>query len=379
MKKFIKKIMPGALALALTAGITCSPALMTEAQAADDITIFVNGNQLASDVAPILENNRTLLPFRACAEALGAEVTWVRENQSVLMTKGDVTVTLYIGTNKASVNGEPKVLDVKSQLKNNRTLVPLRFVGESLNCKIEWVPARNAVEIITEENTNGADYVNPLTEEEITAYRGQLINAINNARTAKNIGTVLLSEEYSALAQAQSLDMAAWGYLGSNSRRNGSLNARAAALNLYAPSENVAKISLSRDGGINAAVNTWRSNYLTNAVLLQPTAAYVGVGVAADMNDPDTIYVTLEVPAATGYFTSKPAVADEQGKVTLAGYCSRPTADITLYKMSGSHTYESSQVYTAECTEGKFTLELNDLQSGSYLAKLSNDTVAFSK
>ena len=66
--------MPGALALALTAGITCSPALMTEAQAADDITIFVNGNQLASDVAPILENNRTLLPFRACAEALGAEV-----------------------------------------------------------------------------------------------------------------------------------------------------------------------------------------------------------------------------------------------------------------------------------------------------------------
>lgn len=379
LKKFTKKIIMCAFALALAINMAAAPILTSQALAAGDIAIFVNGSQLVSDVAPILENNRTLLPFRACAEALGADVTWVKENQSVIMTKGDTTVTLYIGTNKASVNGEMKVLDVKSQLKNNRTLVPLRFAGEALNCKIDWVPARNAVEITTEENANGAEYVNPLTEEEINTYRSQLLAAVNNIRVSKNIGSAALSDEYSAMAQAHSLDMAAWGYLGTTSSRNGSTADRAAAMQLYTPGENVARISLSSDGNITAAVNTWRSSYLTNAVLLQPSAAYVGIGIAADMNNPDNLYVTLEVPAATGYFTSKPAAVDEQGTVILAGYCSRAVASITVYKMTGSHTYESAETYNAECADGKFSLELTDLQSGSYLAKLSNDTVAFSK
>lgn len=348
-----------------------------QALAAGDIDILVNGHKLSSDVAPFLENNRTLLPFRACAEALGAEVQWVRENNSVVMTKDSATVRLYIGTNKASINGEAKVLDVKSQVKNNRTLVPLRFVGEALSCNVEWVAAENAVKITTGQNGEVIDYTNPLTEEAISAYRAEILNSINDYRIAKGIGSVALSGEYTLMSQAQSEDMAAYDYLGSDSPRNGSLEARAANAGLYLPSENAAKINLSIDGSISEAVNAWKGSYLTNAVLLQPTAGYVGIGVAASADDPNVVYVTLDVAATKGYFTSKPAVTDEAGNISLTGYAALNSVSVTLYKLTSDLEYESKEVYPAQTADGKFSLVINDLSSGRYMAKVSNDTFVF--
>ena len=176
----------------LTLGLMLSAFPLNDALAANEIKIFVNGNQLASDVAPIIENSRTLLPFRACAEALGADVEWIKSENSVIMTKDGTTVKLYIGTDKASINNQQYVLDVKSQLKNNRTLVPLRFVGEALECKVEWISATRSVEITTKQPTEPVEYNNPLTAEEIQWYQSQLLAAVNGVRTAKGIGTLSL-------------------------------------------------------------------------------------------------------------------------------------------------------------------------------------------
>ena len=67
------------------------------------ITVVVNGKVLETDVAPKLVNNRTMLPMRAIFESLGAKVTWVDTDQLIFATKDDCLVVLSIGYDKMSV------------------------------------------------------------------------------------------------------------------------------------------------------------------------------------------------------------------------------------------------------------------------------------
>ena len=359
--------------------IMAAPALTEDATAAPNIPvkIFVDGNQLSSDVDPLIENGRTLLPFRACAEALGADVDWVKENNSVIMTKDDVTVVLFIGTNQATINGEPKVLDVKSQIKNYRTLVPLRFVGEALNCQVEWISATKTVEITTMEDVV-VEYTNPLSQGEINSYKSDLLKLINEYRATKGVGNLVLSAEYSVMAQSHAEDMAAYNYIGSTSKRNGSLADRAANLNLYKPSEGLAVFSLEKGENIYNVMNSFKLDYVTNAVLLQPTAGYSGIGIAASA-DGSKIYVVLEVPATFGYFDTKPTTTDRNGKIILTGYANRNPVDVTIYKMSGNLTYEMYDVFSVTVKNGEFSYGIKNLPEGSYLAKIGNDSFTFTK
>lgn len=60
----------------------------------------------------LMKNNRILVPYRAIAKKLGAAVEWDAVNQIVIMTDGENTVMLKIGSATALVNGEPVELDV---------------------------------------------------------------------------------------------------------------------------------------------------------------------------------------------------------------------------------------------------------------------------
>lgn len=113
-----------------------------------DIPIFVNGKMLRTDTAPFFQNNRTLVPFRAIFEAIGADVEWNASNPShVAASKDSTNISLNIGDNIMNVNGRNVTLDVVAQVKNNRTFVPLRAVSEALNCQVDWDGANRAIYI----------------------------------------------------------------------------------------------------------------------------------------------------------------------------------------------------------------------------------------
>ena len=355
-------------------GLSSQRALAAE----EEITIFLDGNRLSSDVAPVLQNGRALLPFRVCAEALGADVEWVAESKTVNMVRGDTNITLRIGSDQASVNGVIYQLDVSAQIKNGRTLVPLRFVGEALSCQVDWIPDTYSVEITTEQ-TGGEDYSNPLSAEDLERYQAEILDSINAYREYKGIGALRLSEEYSSLARQLSEDMAAYQYLGSVSQRLGSLSVRAANAGLYQPSENVAKLDLAEDGSTVAAVEAWKTDYLTNAVLLQPSAAYLGIGVAAAADNPNVLYLTVEVPATKAYFTEKPTEADSRGSVTFTGYASGETVSIQLYRLTSEMRYEEVETYQTAVSDGRFAISARYLSVGEYMAKVSNDTFSFTR
>lgn len=98
----------------------------------------VFGDPVVNDVAPILRNDRAMLPIRFVVEALGGTVTWNEAQQSVTCVKGDNTITIYIGHPFALVNGNPVELDSPAFIENDRTYLPIRFIAENLDAAVTW-------------------------------------------------------------------------------------------------------------------------------------------------------------------------------------------------------------------------------------------------
>ena len=114
-----------------------------------EITVILDGSYIIfADQKPVIKDDRTLIPLRAIFEALGATVDWDDETKTVVSEKGDVEISLTIGSDQLYVNGKAKTIDVPAQIINDRTMVPLRAVAESFGCKVDWVGETKTV-IIT--------------------------------------------------------------------------------------------------------------------------------------------------------------------------------------------------------------------------------------
>ncbi len=108
-------------------------------------TVF--GEEASNDVAPIIRNDRTMLPARFVAEALGADVSWDADEKKVTITRDDLTIILYIDSDKAYINEEEVILDSPAFIENDRTYTPLRFIAEALGAKVDWVEESQQVVI----------------------------------------------------------------------------------------------------------------------------------------------------------------------------------------------------------------------------------------
>lgn len=85
---------------------------------AADIPIKVQGNTIASDVKPEMKNNRTMVPLRLISEHLGAKVNW--SGSEVTLSKNDMRITLKLKSKTAVKNGKTEILDAAPYIKNNR-------------------------------------------------------------------------------------------------------------------------------------------------------------------------------------------------------------------------------------------------------------------
>ncbi len=97
------------------------------------------GKTVTNDVAPIIENNRTMLPVRFVAESLGATVEWVNEARYIRITGRDGNIIdMRVDETGTFANGCFHELDVAPFVRNNRTYTPVRFVAESLGTTVLW-------------------------------------------------------------------------------------------------------------------------------------------------------------------------------------------------------------------------------------------------
>ena len=100
----------------------------------------------------IPEWSRTVVPIRAIVEALGGTISWNGTERKVTINFNDTTIELWIDSPKAKVNGIWKWIDnnnhdVRPVIRNDRTMLPLRFVAESLGCEVDWYPETKAITI----------------------------------------------------------------------------------------------------------------------------------------------------------------------------------------------------------------------------------------
>lgn len=139
----MKKLTAFLLAVALVPVSAFSPAA---ASAATAIKVEYNQKSIVfPDQKPILQNNRTLVPIRPIAESLGFDVDWNEETRTVLIKKGDDQVRLVVSQKIARKNGETVQLDVPAQIVNQRTMVPVRFIAEALEYEVNWDQQAQAV------------------------------------------------------------------------------------------------------------------------------------------------------------------------------------------------------------------------------------------
>ncbi len=114
----------------------------------------VNGQSFDLDASPMILESRMLLPVRYVAEPLGAVTDWNQAEQKVTVTLNNTRIELWIGKSTAKINGadvsiDPDNPNVKPVIvPPGRTMLPLRFVGEALGCKVEW-NGQNSQAIIT--------------------------------------------------------------------------------------------------------------------------------------------------------------------------------------------------------------------------------------
>jgi hypothetical protein len=106
---------------------------------------YAGGVAKVMDVAPYIKNDRTYVPMRYMGETLGAEVVWDDAARTVTLTKDDTTVVFTIGSTTYTVNGEAKTADVAPEIANDRTMLPARFVAEAFGATVGWDAATQTV------------------------------------------------------------------------------------------------------------------------------------------------------------------------------------------------------------------------------------------
>lgn len=88
------------------------------------------------DVCPVSENGRTLVPVRFISESLGAKVDWDKKTSTVIINYKNKKITMVMGKKVLSANGKEFPLEVSAKEINNRTFVPFRAIAEAFGKKV---------------------------------------------------------------------------------------------------------------------------------------------------------------------------------------------------------------------------------------------------
>ena len=107
----------------------------------------VGGKQTILEMPPLVVAGRVFVPLRFVGEAFGVPVIWDGAAKKITYTARTGKAVITIGQKTALLGGKPVSLDAPAMVKNGRTLVPLRFIGESLGAQVIWHSESKSIEI----------------------------------------------------------------------------------------------------------------------------------------------------------------------------------------------------------------------------------------
>ena len=115
---------------------------------------YINGRAHVLDAAPINRNNRTMLPVRFLANAFGVPnegIKWEAATRTATLSSGEVTIVVTIDAKEMYVSGKAVALDSPAIIENNRTYLPVRAIANALgvsNDNIAWDASTNTATLV---------------------------------------------------------------------------------------------------------------------------------------------------------------------------------------------------------------------------------------
>jgi hypothetical protein len=183
-----KRIVTTLIAVSMLVFLPMGPVNMKASGAETNIKLIVDGNDITEQAAPVIVENRVLVPVRFVVEELGAQVSWNGESLTVEVNKGDDYLKLIIDSRLVQYDhGETyELIDVAPMIINDLTYVPLRIVGSALGIGIEW------------DDDSRTVYVDSDKSFEVESFYGMDIVSLKDGQTinGKTDIRIEVSEEY---------------------------------------------------------------------------------------------------------------------------------------------------------------------------------------
>lgn len=274
--------------------------------------------------APEQTNGRVFLVIRYITDAIGAKLEWLQsEKKATIRTTTGKVIELWIGKNKAKIDGTEIKIDEKNDkvtpyISNGRTMLPFRFVGDNLGAtEIKWDDATKMAMISLPKDCPEPDCYN-LTVE---SFSDNIVTATNSAgfkfkfdRNMTGTGTVAIGETVRVCGMFDFKDDGVWinpragrkvdlskfewirGYVDSVDQAKGQITIKQC-------DNSFASFSFKPDSGVGTLMKPTPVNLIT----VGKTAIgwkYIEMEKVCDREEPQTADVTVtEVDCDNGYFT----------------------------------------------------------------------------
>jgi N-acetylmuramoyl-L-alanine amidase len=118
------------------------------------IKLYMNEKLLQPEVAPRNVEGSVLVPVRIVAEELGAKVGWNQEKRQVTIEKGDIKLLLTIDKRDILVKGKSKTIEVAPKMIEERSMLPVRVIGEQMGVQFNWDGLTNSVHMFKKDTSD---------------------------------------------------------------------------------------------------------------------------------------------------------------------------------------------------------------------------------
>ena len=146
----------------------------------NDVNYSINGEGKKMDAKPFIKNDRTLVPLRFIVEAIGGEVNWDNDNRLVTVNSKGKTIELPIDSKTIKIDGNDVNIDQAAIIKGDRTFVPIRFIAENLDMVVNYINDTREIEISSFEDKK------PENNADLTQALDEKNAATNNSQKEQN-------------------------------------------------------------------------------------------------------------------------------------------------------------------------------------------------
>lgn len=335
---------------------------------AQSIGIFLNGQKLTTTVAPQVDNNRVLVPIRLISESLGATVNYYPQGKKIEIIQSGSVVNLQIGSRAATVGGKAHTLDVIPKVVQETTLVPLRFVGESLGVTVHW--DNTAKQVLLSKGQPAPGVPDPTAD--LSKLEGDLLNLINKGRASMGLDALVLAEPLQKMARLHSYDMLENGFFSHISPVRGDLEQRGNAQGLSGVGENIA-MGYPDAESVYAA---WMDSPTHRDNILAEEAVFIGIGFAKAQGSHNSgFYCTANFLWGEGFFTMTRGNKVQGASVSVNGYAAQ-AGEILVFRLDPANEdryINRSSVAIKPGAAKTFQVDVPLPEKGIYLLTLGND------